>query len=277
MPFEVKIIEDSIFEGVRLTTFQLKYPRFIHAEFMTHRVFSRNASSSRAIPVKKMLEMVRTDPAMPIHWGKNQSGMQADEELSGEELERTKAYWVRSALASADRAEKMMKQNAHKQIVNRILEHYQWISVVCTATEYANFFNLRCHEDAQPEIKLLADMMRKARDEHTPKELRFDEYHLPYVSSLERSEYSTADCVKFSVARCARVSYLTHDGDTPSPEKDIELYERLVGSEPLHASPAEHQARPYGGDWQENTSNGNFHKAWMQFRKRLEIGVPEAF
>ena len=80
---EVKVIADSISEsGKRITTFQLKYPRFIHSEVMTHRVFSRNASSSRAIPVKKMIEQVRNNPAMPIHWGANQSGMQAKNELN---------------------------------------------------------------------------------------------------------------------------------------------------------------------------------------------------
>lgn len=277
MAFEAKIIEDSIFEGSRLTTFQLKYPRFIHSEFMTHRVFSRNASSSRAIPVAKMIEMVRKDPAMPIHWGKNQSGMQAKEELVGESLVYTQRKWLAAAEIASDIAECMMGEGAHKQIVNRILEPFQWISVVCTATDFDNFFELRCHEDAQPEIKYLADMMKKAMKEHEPKELEFDEYHLPYVLPEEREAFPVRDLVKFSVARCARVSYLTHDGANPSAEKDLALYNQLVGSRPLHASPAEHQARPFGGDPQGNYHHGNFNPIWMQFRKRLEADVPEMF
>jgi thymidylate synthase ThyX len=280
MAFEVKIIEDSLYEGSRLTTFQLKYPRFIHSEFMTHRVFSRNASSSRAIPVEKMIEQVRNDPAMPVHWGKNQSGMQAHEELTGIELARTKLDWVNAYLQAAAIAERMATYGAHKQVVNRILEPFQWISVVCTATDYQNFFDLRCHEDAQPEIKVLADMMKKVYDENKPEELTLTEYHLPYVSSMERSQYSKPDCVKFSVARCARVSYLTHDGQNPSPEKDITLYDRLVGSRPLHASPAEHQAKPWNpyktseGGWH---MNGNFSTKWNQYRKFLEVDKTESF
>ena len=153
MAFEVKIIKDSVSrEGKNLTTMQLKYPRFIHAEFMTHREFSRNASSSRAIPVAKMIEMVRTDPAMPIHWGANQPGMQADNQLTGEGLAGTVSAWGWAANYAADQAEYMSKLGAHKQVANRILEPFQWISVVMSSTQWANFYGLRCHPEAQPEI-----------------------------------------------------------------------------------------------------------------------------
>lgn len=274
MTFEVKIIEDSIFNGSRLTTFQLKYPRFIHSEFMTHRVFSRNASSSRAIPVAKMIEQVRTKPAMPVHWGKNQAGMQANEELEFSDKLMVQHCWKYAAEEASRLAEQMMVKGAHKQVVNRILEPFQWISVVCTATDFDNFFELRSHPDAQPEIKVLSDMMKEAMDTNKPKELKDNEYHLPYVLEEERMEYSLSDCTKFSVARCARVSYLTHDGTKPVPEKDMELYIRLVGSTPLHASPAEHQARPNkqpDSGWGKALS-GNFNSNWAQYRKFLEWG-----
>ena len=280
MTFEVKIIEDSIFNGSRLTTFQLKYPRFIHSEFMTHRVFSRNASSSRAIPVSKMIEQVRNDPATPIHWGMNERGMQASKELQEDEAKYVQGLWKDSAILAASLAERMEKLNAHKQVVNRILEPFQWISVVCTATEYQNFFDLRCHKDAQPEIQHLANMMKEAYTRQNPKELKEGIYHLPYVSEEERQKFNTFDLVKMSAARCARVSYLTHDGKNPSPEKDFELYERLVGSVPIHASPTEHQAKPnvegpHG--WYSRVHSGNFSLSWMQFRKFLEYGEKDLF
>jgi len=132
-----KVIEDSVAEsnGVRLTTLQLQYPRFIHAEFMTHRVFSRNASSSRAIPVAKVIEQVRTDPAMPIHWGKNQPGMQANEELQGDERAQAIRQWKLAAERAADCANIMNTLGVHKQVANRLLEPFQYMHVIVTATE----------------------------------------------------------------------------------------------------------------------------------------------
>ena len=315
MTIEANIIADSIGpHSPRLTTFQLKYPRFIHAEFMTHRVFSRNASSSRAIPVQKQIDMIREDTAMPMHWGKNQSGMQANEE--NEDLVSVGAF-VREALESIEfdpdykrRTVRLSREDAwleardraievaqafhdagyHKQIVNRILEPFSHISVVCTATDFDNFFWLRRHKDAQPEIKILADLMHEAREASTPVHLGYNEWHLPYVTAEDRKtvwdwtmlhdasnpiDPWTETLIKISVARCARVSYLTHDGQSPSITKDMELYDRLVGSEPLHASPAEHQARPDGLVWGEHTKmwehphlHGNL-TGYQQYRKFL--------
>lgn len=287
---DAKIIEDSISEAdVRLVTMQLCYPRMIHSELMTHRVFSRNASSSRAIPVAKMLEMVRTEPAMPIHWGKNQPGMQANEQLEGADLERAKELWLNAAEMAATQASLMMAIGLHKQVSNRVLEPFQHISVIVTATQWQNFFELRAHPDAQPEIHELAIRMREAMDASTPKLLKQGEWHLPYISQEEREMYFEKVLCQMSAARCARVSYLTHDGQKPDPKKDIELYERLVGSKPMHASPVEHQATPdvmvdvFIGDevcgkkdmdaikiWSSPFLHGNF-VGWNQFRKSLEL------
>ena len=163
MTCEVKILADSISpQGKRITTFQLKYWRGIHAELLTHRVFSRNASSSRAIPVAKMIEQVRQDPAMPIHWGANQSGMQAHKELQGEDRRKAMEQWFTAAEMASDIAEEMTKIGLHKQVANRILEPFQYISVVLTATDFDNWFELRDHEDAQPEIRELAREMNIA-------------------------------------------------------------------------------------------------------------------
>ena len=265
-----KIIEDSISEaGVRLTTMQLCYPRFIHAEFMTHRVFSRNASSSRAIPVQKMIDMVRNEPAMPIHWGANQPGMQAKAELEGKALENAKYQWALAANAAADIAQMMEKQGLHKQVANRILEPFQHIHVIVTATEWENFFALRAHPDAQPEIQELAVQMMAAMLKSKPAVLKIGELHLPYVTQNERNDALLIRddlLVKLSGARCARVSFLLHDGSLPSVTKDLELFERLVGSVPLHASPIEHQATPMNTP---SAWSGNF-RGWTQHRKLFE-------
>lgn len=291
MAFEVKIIKDSVSrEGKNLTTMQLKYPRFIHAEFMTHREFSRNASSSRAIPVDKMIQMVRDEPAMPIHWGRNQPGMQANVELIGQDRLDAENAWRMAANKAADLAEAMRDMKLHKQVANRILEPYQWISVVMSSTQWANFYGLRCHADAQPEIKLLAEMMREAQYKSVPTPLGEGEWHLPYVCEddwdkandycrvgrITRDMPSYSEMLeilkKVSAARCARVSYLTHDGKPTSITEDLVLFNRLAGSQPLHASPLEHQATPdsFGaiGGWEAKQLHGNF-VGWIQHRKLL--------
>jgi thymidylate synthase ThyX len=250
----------------------VRYPRFIHAEFMTHRVFSRNASSSRAIPVAKMIEQVRTDPAMPIHWGKNQPGMQAREELTGQDLEDVQDAWTRAAWLASNIAEEMAAAGAHKQVVNRILEPFQWVHVIVTATEWTNFFELRCHPDADPNMRALADAMFAVKAASKPvyrsrSRLEVDAWHLPFITAEERV---LCDDPKFlariSAARCARVSYLNHDGTSPSIPKDIELYEKLVGSRPLHASPVEHQGYPLplATQWSKNL------RGWRQHRELVE-------
>jgi thymidylate synthase ThyX len=277
--FEVTIVEDSAApNGRRLTTFQLQYPRFIHAEFMTHRAFSRNASSSRAIPVAKMLDQVRSNPAHPIHWGANQAGMQAREELTGTALQYAQEGWTTAANCAADIAEAMSKTGAHKQIANRILEPFQLMKVIVTATEWSNFFDLRCHPDAQPEIQKLATMMRDAYyGPIAPWHATLDRsnpwsWHLPYVKGAERDTLPLKILVKASVARCARVSYLTHEGKEPDWEKDVDLYDKLVGSVPIHASPAEHQAYPLYDAW---TQSKNF-MGWRQWREHVEDGFGNA-
>lgn len=245
-------------------TLELQYPRFVHSEFMTHRVFSRNAASSRAIPVAKMIEQVRRDPAMPIHWGKNQPGMQAHEELA--DTMEARQQWQMAARQAADRAEAMAAIGLHKQICNRVLEPFQLMKTIVTSTEWDNFFELRAHPDAQPEIQALAVTMWDAITACTPVLLVVGQWHLPYVMEMERERYRDDLLLMLSTARCARVSYLTHDGQTPDVDKDVDLYQKLVGSEPLHASPAEHQATPAK---YADTKSGNF-TGWIQHRQRIQ-------
>ncbi len=241
-----KIIADSISQGKRITTFELNYPRFIHGELMTHRVFSRNAMSSRAVPIGKMIEQVRTNPATPIHWGKNQAGMQAKEQLEDFELDVVQALWIDAAKENGLYAKQMASHSAHKQVVNRILEPFQTMKTVLTSTEFENFYWLRNHEDAQPEIKKLAEEMLKAQEQSKPIPLLPGEWHLPYYGehgalfgSFSDEELGNAKAI--SASCCAQVSYRKLDD---SLEKALNVYKRLVESEPVHASPFEHQATP---------------------------------
>lgn len=267
----------------RLTTFVLKYPRFVHAEFMTHRVFSRNAASSRAIPIKTMIQRIIDDPAMPVHWGKNQPGMQANEELPDDDWEvrpempssrqQAKDEWLAARDEAIKHVNKLMDIGLHKQISNRILEPWMHIEVVCTGTDFANFYALRNHSMAQPEMQALAKAMLKAHEESTPAMLQPGDWHLPFIrpedtrSNLTHRELPLYfwHLAQISAARCARVSYLKHDGSTATQEEDLELYARLMAGNPKHASPAEHQAMvplepflPY--------PTSNLH-GWLQFRK----------
>lgn len=305
------IVADSISPaGVRLTTFQLRYWRPIHSELMTHRVFSRNAGSSRARPSAKIIEQVRNEPWGPIHWGLNQPGMQATKELDEQAIQQGKANWCLAAKWAADAAQAMVDIDVHKQIVNRLLEPFTYIDVLVTATDFANWFALRDHPAAQPEIQELARLMRQAYQENLPTPIHVGQWHLPYITEedwtaaywkckegrLTRDEPSykekLAIVLKISVARCARVSYKAFDGKVAPIEKDLELYDQLLGSQPMHASPAEHQAtpdrmtqytitrpepdfdHPLGvkdqeiEDWMVPELHGNF-RGWIQYRKTL--------
>lgn len=258
------IIADSTnYDGNRLTTFELEYPRFIHSEVMTHRVFSRNASSSRAIPIATVIEQVRNNTATPIHWGRNQPGMQANEELPTNDMAIARYYWKEAALAAADSAERMSKIGLHKQIANRILEPFVLIKVVLTATEFDNFFELRDHPDAQPEIRDLASKMRTAMNDSTPRLLAVGEWHLPYVDP--DSNLPLGNSLRVSASCCAQVSYRKLD-DTI--DKAILIHDRLVASRPIHASPFEHQATPST----LKESEANF-VGWMQYRKTIESNM----
>lgn len=274
---EAKVIEDSITDyGQRITTLQVKFHRFILPEFNTHRVFSRNFSSSRAIPTKKLLEQVRNDPAMPVHWGKNQPGMQASEELTGLEKQAAIDSWKAAAREAASRAEVLSQIGAHKQIVNRIIEPFLWANGIVTSTEWDNWDELRRHEDAQPEIYELACRIHEARMASTPKLLRPGEWHLPYILDHEKSDgffkkQENKDLlIKISAARCCRVSYLKHDGQAPNVSEDLALFDRLAGAVPLHASPLEHQATPFPEEVQIDASLSGNLKGWIQYRKIWE-------
>lgn len=272
-----KVIADSkcAVTNKRLTTVLLRYPRWIHAELMTHRVFSRNASSSRAIPVKRLLKDMLADPAYPIYWGSNQKGMQAGDPLTGWRLATVKAAWWMGKWAAAGVAWLADKAGAHKQVVNRLIEPFSHINVVVSATEWSNWEALRCHKDAEPHIQDLAYRIKAARLASIPVSLKAGQWHTPFVDVTDAFENpalvsgpAAEAAIKLSVARCARTSYMTHDGRIPNAEEDLVLHDKLVGGSPLHASPAEHQATPdpYG---ESRSQWGNF-SYFRQYRKTLD-------
>lgn len=296
--YAVKIIADSIgAHGIRLTTWALTYPRFVHAELMTHRVFSRNAASSRAIPSEKMRRLVAETPALPVWWGKNQSGMQAREELSEEPINAdligewarlhppytqkslAQQLWLEARDTMIRYSDELAKLGLHKQLCNRLTEPWMPITVLVSATTFANFFHQRDHKDAQPEIQVIATEMHYQYLEAKPRKLAVGEWHLPYITDEDYkdpivaggrhgSTHSIDVLTQVSVGRCARVSFLTHEGKRDAA-KDVELHDRLAATadseDPGHFSPFEHVAECLPDDF----PSGNF-KGWRQYRKSFE-------
>jgi thymidylate synthase ThyX len=298
MAHSAKIIADSISpDGVHLTTLEVTFPRIVLAEFNTHRMFSRNSASSRAIPVEKMIRMVYENPYVPTHWGKNQKGMQAEEEIDEAGQRRATKDWLRARDHAVDQARELLDRGVHKQITNRLLEPFMWHTCIVTATEWDNFFHLRRHPAAHPEIKLAADRMFEAMAASEPKPVDYDDWHMPFIDHDEafdvevgadaEYEWRGENTRKVSVGRCARVSYLTHDGKR-DPAEDIRLHDQLLSSG--HMSPFEHVARPMKPEGDEALQGGlaggslegcgpyepmrmsywcgNF-RGWVQYRKLI--------
>jgi hypothetical protein len=271
-----KIIADSVNpNGDRLTTIVCTYHRFIHSEVLTHRVFSRNSSSSRAIPVQKMIEKVKAENVMPLFWGKNQKGMSAKKEHNAPILNHFCDYkttveysresaWENAKVNAIMMAEAYADAGYHKQIVNRILEPFSSITTIITATEYQNFFKQRCHPNAQPEIQALAIAMMEAYQESKPVELDWNDWHTPFVSDDEATDQGLNLKARLMVAtgRSARVSYLTHLGVRDVTE-DIRLHNDLKGENPPHLSPFEHCAVAQIGAYANFTG-------WQSYRSEIE-------
>jgi hypothetical protein len=269
-----KIIKDSICNGIRLTTIQLRYPRMVHADFMTHRLFSRNGRSSRAVPFSVL---VKEEPYVPFFM-KNQPGMVATEGMSIVERKAAEMIWLEAAKHCQMAAQKLADLKVHKQWVNRMLEWFGYIDVLVTSTEWNNFFALRDEMGAQPEIQDIAVAIKKAMTESNPQILNPGVWHLPYIEEEDHFNYDTETLKKISVARCARLTIKPFDGDG-SIEKELKRYSLLMESRPVHASPAEHIATPdvwlnvdtyhETGKWKYEHEHGNF-TGWRQFRKQIE-------
>lgn len=280
-----------------LMTFRLHYPRIIHAELMTHRMFSRNASSSRAIPVTAMLDQVRGNPAMPVKFGKNQSGMQDagdhDALVEWDDWEfPVEGIWNKASQTAADFSEAISQAGYHKQVANRLLEPFQFMNTIVSMTDIDNFWHLRLHKDADPTFVNLAECMKEAYDQSVPERVDESDYHLPFIDKIKPDfgeiKYFAADqevtkeeAIKISVSLCCQVSYRKADF---SKEKAMKIWDMLVTMNPIHASPLEHVAKPmrkYGLEARRHVQSliesygikgvnamycGNF-KGWIQYRK----------
>lgn len=227
---------------IRIASYELTYPAFFHQDLMTHRDFSRSASSTRAIPMREMLRRIWKDMAKPTHWGKNKPGMQASEELVGWRRKLAIALWVFAGYCAMVIAWCLNKVGVHKQVGNMLLWPFMHFQTIVTATEFSNFFALRNHKDARPELQTLARRMFHLWTFEVPILLKLGEWHLIYILPEEKELYDSSKLLQMSAARAARVSYLNHEGKRPSLEEDKALFKRLVGQSPVHASPTEHQA-----------------------------------
>lgn len=259
--YDVRVILASVNPwGQKIATIVARYPRFIHSELMTHKDLSRNASSSRAIPFRKMLKLTRQGMAAPIFWGKNQPGMQAQEELTGLALWWAKFMWYATGHIVLTCAWLMSFSNVHKQIINRMIEPWTYINVQITATNWERMLSLRLDAAAQPEFQLLAQMIRDALENAHYQPLKVGEWHLPWILPVEKTLYLT-DQKRISAARSARLSY-TPIGDVKlNIPKDTKLAKDLLSQ--LHLSPFEHQATPAQGRY------ANF-EGWSNYRTELK-------
>ncbi len=271
-----KLIASSISpDGVILDTFQLRYPKWFHGQLMAHRCFARNASSTRATPTMKLIESVQADPAMPFYWGRLQPGMQAKTRLTDMgEIKAAIALWkspMTGALKAASELSSLL--GVAKEVCGRLVEPWAHMDGIFSGTDWDNFFALRCHPDTEPANRVLAWKIADIRHVRVPTRLEYGEWHLPYISAEERASLDIETLKKCSAARCARVSYRTHDGKVPSVTKDLELHARLMAGlmmpedndEPGHLSPLEHQATPL----EDPTRYSGPFRGWLQYRKTI--------
>jgi thymidylate synthase ThyX len=262
MAYSARVLLDSVApNGVRLTTLEATFPRFVLAEFNTHRLFSRNSASSRAVPTAKLIQRVEKEPVLPLEWGRNKAGMSASEVLSKQDAEEAMMVWLLARDDAVAHARELLALGVHKQELNRILEPFLWHTVIVTATQWKNFFELRCAPNAQPEIREAALRMREAMEDSAPRPIGSGDWHTPLVQDDEYG-LDVELRKRISAARCGRVSYLTHEGKREIV-KDLELCDRLEADR--HLSPFEHVATP--------ASDAGFHanfRGWIQMRAEIE-------
>lgn len=292
----VKTVADSITDGGdRLTTFEWTYPRCIHSEVLTHGSLRRNSASSRAIPASTLRRRVIDEPFIPMHWGQNQKGMQADGEIT--DTAEAEAWWLRARTSAAEFHREGEALGLHKQVVNRVIEPFMTITIIISATDWANFFHLRKHKDAEPHFQRLAGLAWEAYHDVMPTYRKPGEWHLPYADDsgtwmstvnhlvpnlpelpaigednvlfphIDRNAVSDT-LRKIATGRCARVSYLTHNGVRDVVE-DIALHDRLIqnGKDggPMHMSPFEHPCMAVGDGKRIGPFTG-----WRQYRKMFD-------
>lgn len=259
----------------------LTFPRYILAEFNTHRMFSRNSASSRAIPFKKVLHAVHTDPFIPMMWMKDHKGMQGSAFFTGWREKLLKFLWILASKLAIISAWLLNKVGLTKQMCNRILEPFMWHLVIVTATEWENFFAQRANDGADIHMQALAYDMLTQMNRSSPRKKIEGEWHIPFEDEMPFVDNK----VKVATAWAARISYTTVGQDEKKENHlaDIKLHDKLWAYP--HPSPFEHCAKvPTQDEYEHNTiltnltgTNtpkedfgwfGNFH-GWIQYRKLL--------
>lgn len=272
-------------QDVVLSTLLVRMPRCILAEFNTHRVFSRNSASTRAIPTLKLIEQVETDPFIPFVWGANAKGMQSVSTVA--DPPACEYSWLKARDAAVTQARRLVSLGLHKQFAGRILEPFMWHLALVSSTEWNNFLALRDHKDAEPHMQMLAREIRGClEDPTTIEDLRPGCWHLPFITGEDwaeadafgrhlsdvypnedeprhADEIAFEDLQKLSVARCASTSFKTVEGFDMDLERARAIYDKLVNSDPIHASPLEHVAQaddilPLTRLWKNPEQHGNF-------------------
>jgi len=279
---KAKIVQDSSLPtGERLLTFSVMYGRLIHSELLRHRAASHSVKSSRAIPTHKYRAEVMEKIYVPVKFGTKKRGMQA-----GEPTFLTKFYgekiWKLSSKFACFFHWMMEKFGIHKEVANRVLEPYVWVEETITveADALKEIANLRIHDDAQEDVRRIVEEMVYEMDRSTPVELNQEQWHVPYVvrrqvenemiyTDNNGNKLTLDQAIVCSAARCARSSYANHDNSMSSYDKDIGLAKQLIGSEPMHLSPFEHQARPFIDDTEKSQYGSNFRNFFQQ-RKAIE-------
>lgn len=263
----VEILADSlnVVTGDRLTTFILNgFPKWLLAELNTHRMLSRNAASSRAIPLKKLIENIYQDPVIP-YWTRKKGGMGGIDDLTEEKKQYMTDSWQAAMEHAIVTATELHAAGAAKQEVNRLLEPWMRVPVIVSGTSWDNFFHLRCDEAAQPDFRFFAIAMRDKYLANSPDTLNIGQWHIPFKGRVHSNRLTEQEYLQISTARCARVSYTTHDGDIDH-DKDFRLHDSLV--EMGHFSPLEHSARALSPDERDNPVAANY-RGWGQYRHLL--------
>lgn len=273
-----KVIEDSISEdGIRATTLLVRYPRMIHAEMMTHKFFARNGRSSRAVPVMTLL---REDIVEPLFYGANKPGMSAGDTLKGWRLLLARGTWLGLAKLTKLAVRTLHFAGLHKQWANRPLEWFGCIDLLITSTQWNNFFELRIHDAAQPEIRELAIAIRYALTFSKPRKIKDGDWHLPFVSEGERATVPIEELKKISTARCARLTFAPPEEAAGLKTEtqymaEYARYQKLMLTRPVHASPAEHVLTPdkkVGRGGSRRWTRGHMHgctPGWVQHRHEV--------
>ena len=257
----IKADSINVATGNRATTILLtRFPYTLIQEPATHRLISqgtaqyftealdninpfgpfiaRSSASTRAIPVEKLIQKVLDDPFIPT-WSKHQKGMSGIEDNDLEFQERMDLVHRRHLNTAIAEAREMVALGAHKQHINDLLKPWLRIPILATATEkgWNNFFQLRTDKPCRPEFREYAIWIKEAYDNSKPKELRPGEWHIPFSEHMHEDIVDDIEMIKIASARCARLSYASHDGEI-SKERDLSLAESLINDG--HMGPFEH-------------------------------------